>query len=99
MLPEKEDQDTWKTACKSWLGQDVTALHSSWGLLYFNTFCAKLVLLAGLNLYLCAALKPTLKLSVLHSGGKQSPTRTDSVDDFSLNQGSPCIWGTKEVIT
>lgn len=53
-------------------------------------FCASLFL-SGLNLHLCTALKPTLKLLVLHSDGKQSLSRTRSVDDFALNQGSLCI--------
>ena len=38
-------------------------------------FCASLFL-SGLNLHLCTALKPALKLSVLHSEGKHSPSRT-----------------------
>lgn len=57
-------------------------------------FCASLFL-SDLRLYLCAALKPTLKLSVLHSDGKQSLTRTDSVDDISLNPGQSMHLGNK----
>lgn len=90
MLPEKEDQDTWKTACKvlAWAKCNCTLFQLRTHLPQ-HVLC-KLVLIWFESLPLCY-LEAHTEAFRLHSDGKQSPTRTDSVDDFSLNQGSPCI--------